>query len=80
MAIFVDDSLPPEVVAIVNREQCTLLKAWRLYRGLSVYDVSSHLRVWPSSFESWERYANPCNDVLYRLAKLYECRISEMID
>lgn len=74
-----DNSLPREVAEIMEQTGAKPLKAWRVYRGYSVEHVARMLEVMPLRFAMWERGVNPCNDMLQKLARLYNCRVSELL-
>lgn len=74
-----DESLPPEVSEIMEATGANPLKAWRIYRGYSIEYVASLMEVMPHRFEVWEKSISPCNDMLQKLARFYDCRVSELI-
>ncbi|HCI6749248.1 TPA: hypothetical protein NPP60_004917 [Klebsiella variicola subsp. variicola] len=75
-----DQSLPPEIVEIINKENCTLHKAWRIYRGHTVAEVAHRVQMFPHRLEQMEASNNPCYRVLVALAGFYKCRVEELID
>lgn len=75
-----DPSLPTGVVEIINRENCTVHKAWRLYRGISAIDMAKRLGMFPHRFQQWEETNNPCYRFLNDAAFIYQCRVEELTD
>lgn len=71
---------PAEVQLLMQKPGVSALQAWREYRGFSVNEIAGFLMVWPANLVSWERCSNPCNAVLYKLAKKYDCTIAQLMD
>lgn len=74
------ETIPHEVVGIQMKKGVTLQAAWRLYRGLSQDDVAEALGISQAGVANMEKRTKPQKATLDKLAKLYDCRVSQLID
>ncbi|QOL13281.1 helix-turn-helix domain-containing protein [Dickeya dianthicola] len=75
-----DETVPNDVVNIMFRDDISLLAAWRVYRGLSQYDVAERLGTTQSAVSQWEaKDSRPQKKTRQKLAELYGCRPEQMI-
>ncbi|ATO32457.1 MULTISPECIES: helix-turn-helix domain-containing protein [Dickeya] len=75
-----DETVPNEVVNIMFRDDISLLAAWRVYRGLSQYDVAERLGTTQSAVSQWEaKDSRPQKKTRQKLAELYGCQPEQMI-
>lgn len=75
-----DRGLPDRVCEIMTDKGVSLIAAWRIYRGLSEFEVARALCVSINNFKIWEKTNDPCQSVLLKLATLYSCSPAELID
>lgn len=75
-----DETIPHEVVGIQIKKGVTLQAAWRLYRGLSQEAVAEALGISQAGVANMEKRAKPQRATLDKLAKLYDCRATQLID
>lgn len=73
------DTIPNEIVNIMIDEDVSILAAWRIYRRLSQYDVAEQTGLTQSSISQAERKeSKPQRKTLERLAKIYDCKPSQL--
>lgn len=73
------DTIPNEIVNIMIDEDVSLLAAWRIYRKLSQYDVAEQTGLTQSAISQAERKeSKPQRKTLERLAKIYDCKPSQL--
>lgn len=75
-----DETIPHEVVGFQIKKGVTLQAAWRLYRGLSQEAVAEALGISQAGVANMEKRAKPQSATLEKLAKLYDCRVTQLID
>lgn len=74
-----DTEIPHDVISIMVDEQVNLLGAWRIYRGLSQYDVAEKTGLTQSAISQMERRdSKPQKKTLERFAKIYQCDVKQM--
>lgn len=73
-----DDTIPHEVVSISVEKDVKLQAAWRIYRRLSQADVADALGMTQAAVSQMEKAESPRKATLEKLAKLYECRVSQI--
>lgn len=54
-----DDTIPHEVVGLVNKKGYNLIKAWRLHLGLTQRQVSARAEISQAALSQMERSAQP---------------------
>ncbi|MBQ4767228.1 helix-turn-helix domain-containing protein [Pectobacterium versatile] len=75
-----DETVPNDVVEIMFRDDVSLLAAWRIYRGLSQYDVAEKLGTTQSAVSQWEaKDSRPQKKTREKLSGIYHCRPEQMI-
>lgn len=75
-----DVTVPDEVVSIMVAEECSLLSAWRTYRGLSQYYVAEQLNSTQSAISQMEMVGSkPQRKTREKLAAIYGCRPEQLI-
>ncbi|MBQ4789474.1 helix-turn-helix domain-containing protein [Pectobacterium versatile] len=75
-----DETVPNDVVEIMFRDDVSLLAAWRIYRGLSQYDVAEKLGTAQSAVSQWEaKDSRPQKKTREKLSGIYHCRPEQMI-
>ncbi|MEY0256195.1 helix-turn-helix domain-containing protein [Morganella morganii] len=68
------ETVPNDIVQIMLRDDISLLAAWRVYRGLSQYDVADLLNTTQSAVSQWEALnSRPQKKTREKLAKIYNC-------
>ncbi|MCE0812528.1 helix-turn-helix transcriptional regulator [Buttiauxella sp. A2-C1_F] len=75
-----DETIPHEVVGYQMRKGATLHAAWRMYRGLSQEAVAEVLGISQAGVANMEKRAKPQRSTLEKLAELYRCRVTQLID
>lgn len=72
---------PPAAVAALAKEgNISLIKAWRLYRGLKQIDAATAAGMSQSAFSQLEkRSGTHYKKTLACLAKLYDCRPGQLV-
>ena len=75
-----DETIPHEVVGFQIKKGVTLQAAWRLYRGLSQEAVAEALGITQAGVANMEKRAKPQSATLEKLAKLYDCRVTQLLD
>lgn len=74
-----DEVVPNEVVSVMTRQNVSLIAAWRIYRGLSQYDVAEKLGTTQSAVSQWESAdSKPQKRTREKLAQLYLCKIEQL--
>lgn len=74
-----NETFPNEVVNIMVAQEVSLLAAWRLYRGLSQSEVATKTGLTQSAISQAERQGSkPQMKTLERLAKVYDCRPTQL--
>ncbi|MCR1000246.1 helix-turn-helix domain-containing protein [Serratia rubidaea] len=74
-----DVTIPNPVVNIMIGQDVSLLAAWRIYRGLSQYDVAQQLNTTQSTVSQWEAAERPQKRTRDKLAALYHCRPEQLL-
>lgn len=75
-----DATVPHDVVAIMVDQNVSLIAAWRIYRGLSQYDVADKLGTTQSAVSQWEDVdSKPQKKTRQKLAELYNCEPEQML-
>ena len=68
-----------EVVSIMLNQDVSLIAAWRIFRGLSQYDVAEKLGTTQSAVSQWEApHSKPQKKTREKLAALYRCQPAQM--
>ncbi|EKK3319995.1 helix-turn-helix transcriptional regulator [Salmonella enterica] len=75
-----DETIPHDVISVMVDEQVSLLAAWRIYKGLSLRDVSEIIGISPVDIDREERSEHPERELVEKLAVIYGCRIGQIID
>lgn len=75
-----DETIPHEVVGYQIKKGVTLQAAWRLYRGLSQEAVAEALGITQAGVANMEKRAKPQRATLEKLAQLYACRVTQLIE
>lgn len=75
-----DETIPHEVVGFQIKKGVSLQAAWRLYRGLSQEAVAEALGITQAGVANMEKRAKPQSATLEKLAKLYDCRVTQLLD
>lgn len=75
-----DETIPHEVVGIQLNKGVNLHAAWRIYRGLSQEAVAQALGITQAGVANMEKRAKPQGATLGKLAKLYDCRVTQLTD
>lgn len=73
-----DETIPHEVVSISVEKDVKLQAAWRIYRRLSQADVAEALGMTQAAVSQMEKADAPRKATLEKLAKLYECRVTQI--
>ncbi|RDK97392.1 mRNA-degrading endonuclease RelE of RelBE toxin-antitoxin system [Enterobacillus tribolii] len=74
------ETIPSDVINIMIDEDVSLLAAWRIYSGMSQYDVAEQLGTTQSAVSQWEAVdSRPQKKTREKLAALYGCRPSQML-
>lgn len=71
------ETIPHEVVSLSIDNDISLLGAWRVYRGLSQSEVANKTGLTQSAISQMEN-SKPQMKTLERLAKVYNCRPSQL--
>ncbi len=75
-----DEVIPHQVIDIMLEQDISLLAAWRIYRGLSQYDVARKTGLTQSAISQAERKnSTPHTKTCERLAVIYQCRVQQLI-
>ena len=61
-------TIPHEVVGISIDKDCNLLKAWRIYKGLSQKEVALRAGITQAALSQMEKAENPRNATLEKIA------------
>lgn len=73
-------TIPNEVVGISVKEDCNLLKAWRIYKGLTQREVAEKAGITQAALSQMEKADNPRNATLEKLAKALELDPEQLAD
>lgn len=75
-----DDSvtIPHEVVELHAVKGHSLLKAWRLHRGMTQEDVANMLKVTQANISKLEKSDTPSHETKAQWAKVMDCHISQL--
>lgn len=74
-----NETIPHEVVSLSIENDISLLGAWRIYRGLSQSEVANKTGLTQSAISQMEnKGSKPQMKTLERLAKVYNCRPSQL--
>ncbi|WP_312242626.1 helix-turn-helix transcriptional regulator [Pantoea sp.] len=73
-----DETYPHEIVTIRNKQDVPMHVAWRLHRGLTREQVAEALGISTSGVAKMETRAKPHKATLQKLAKLYDCRVTQL--
>lgn len=72
--------IPPEVVELRERKSISLLRAWRMYRRLSVAEVAEKLGIGVRAISKYEALGNkPHTKTVHKLAAIYDCSPSQLV-
>lgn len=72
--------VPNEVVDIMFSQDISLLAAWRIYRGLSQYEVANKTGLTQSAISQAEKKGSkPQMKTCERLAKVYACQPEQLV-
>lgn len=74
-----NETIPHEVVKIKYRKGVSLQAAWRIHRGLSQEVVAEALGISQAGVANMEKRAKPQKATLDKLAKLYDCRVTQLL-
>ena len=75
-----NESVPNEVVNIMFEQDISLLAAWRLYRGLSQYEVADKTGLTQSAISQAEKKGSkPQQKTCARLAAVYNCKPEQLV-
>ncbi|WP_145501634.1 helix-turn-helix domain-containing protein [Yersinia similis] len=72
-------TVPNAVVSIMVDQDVSILAAWRIYRGMSQYDVAEKLGTTQSTVSQWEASDRPQKRTREKLAALYGCTQEQLI-
>lgn len=74
-----NETVPNDVVQIIAKDDISLLAAWRVYRGLSQYDVAEKLGTTQSAVSQLESAkSRPQKRTREKLAIIYNCRPAQL--
>ncbi|WP_147200837.1 helix-turn-helix transcriptional regulator [Pantoea sp. CCBC3-3-1] len=73
-----DETIPHEVIEIMIDGSISLQAAWRVHRKMSQLDVAKALGVNQSAISNMEKRTKPQAGTLEKLAKLYDCRVTQL--
>ncbi|HDR1420509.1 helix-turn-helix domain-containing protein [Pasteurella multocida] len=74
-----NETVPNEVINIMFDQDLSLLAAWRVYRGLSQYDVAVKTGLTQSSISQAEKKGSkPQQKTCERLAAIYNCKPEQL--
>lgn len=74
-----NERIPHDVVSVMVEQGVSLIAAWRIYRGLSQYDVAEKLGTTQSAVSQWESInSKPQKKTREKLAALYHCRQEQL--
>lgn len=75
-----NETIPNEVVDIMFDQDISLLAAWRIYRGLSQYEVAEQTGLTQSAISQAEKKGSkPQSKTCERLAKVYNCKPEQLV-
>ncbi|MFC0913724.1 helix-turn-helix domain-containing protein [Pasteurella multocida] len=75
-----NETVPNEVINIMFDQDLSVLAAWRVYRGLSQYDVAVKTGLTQSSISQAEKKGSkPQQKTCERLAAIYNCKPEQLI-
>jgi DNA-binding Xre family transcriptional regulator len=72
--------IPHEVVGISIKEDCNLLKAWRIYKKLTQREVAEKAGISQSALSQMEKSDNPRTATLEKLAAALDIHPEQLID
>lgn len=75
-----NETIPHEIVGYQIKKGVTIQAAWRMYRGLSQEDVAEALGISQAGVANMEKRKKPQNATLEKLAKIYQCRVTQLIE
>lgn len=73
-----DETIPGAVVNIRHENNVPLHAAWRLYRGYSQEYVAEALGITQAGVSNMKKRAKPQKATLEKLARIYDCRITQL--
>ncbi|AWK13540.1 helix-turn-helix transcriptional regulator [Candidatus Fukatsuia symbiotica] len=74
-----DEIIPHDVISIMVNQDISLIAAWRIYLGMSQYEVAEKLQATQSAVSQWESVdSTPQKKTRKKLAALYGCRLEQM--
>lgn len=73
-----DETIPHDVVEIKMDQKVSLAAAWRIYRGLSQYEVATMLGVTQSAVSQWEASEKPNSKTREAMAEIYHYRSTQL--
>jgi len=73
-------TIPHDIVEIMVDKDCNLLKAWRIYKGLTQREVAEKAGITQAALSQMEKADNPRNATLEKLAKALELDPEQLAD
>lgn len=73
-----DETIPGNVVDIKLANKVPLHVAWRLHRGYSQEYVAEALNITQAGVSNMEKRAKPQRATLEKLARIYDCRVTQL--
>lgn len=75
-----NETVPNDVVNLMFDQDVSLLAAWRIYRGLSQYDVAEQTGLTQSAISQAEKKGSkPQQKTCERLAVVYRCKPEQLV-
>ncbi|MDP8078722.1 helix-turn-helix domain-containing protein [Phocoenobacter skyensis] len=75
-----NETIPHQVIDIMLEQDISLLASWRIYRGLSQYDVAKKTGLTQSSISQAEKKGStPQLKTCKRLAVIYQCDPKQLV-
>lgn len=73
-------TIPHDVVGISVEKDCNLLKAWRIYKGLSQKEVAARAGITQAALSQMEKAENPRSSTIEKLAAALELDPEQLVD
>ncbi|MGD8106389.1 helix-turn-helix domain-containing protein [Pantoea sp. FN0302] len=73
-----EETFPHDVVMIRRKQNVPMHVAWRIYRNLTREQVAEALGITTSGVAKLETRTKPQKKTLEKLAKLYDCRVTQL--
>jgi len=73
-------TIPNEVVGLSIKKNCNLLKAWRIYKGVTQKEVSEKAGISQAALSQMEKTGSPRNATLEKLAKALDLAPEQLAD